>query len=262
MRICRATPRNGSSRSDQGTFVAKVNPAQLSVLDYLSERHFPHAPALLRTSDGASAARIGDKVVSMLGYLPRTVDDSGSPADAWRLLGEAAARLNAHHDFTLPFAVQLDCAIDELARRVAGQPFEDQFLELLGRAAGVTSLAADALVHGEINPANARRRADGTVVLVDWDEVGMAPAAIEYGYPLINVFLSESDLTFDDRSASAFYETYARAGGAPEARALFDAALFHALRYMWWETPSDGGDDRARRVARAPNCAGPCGLDT
>ena len=29
-------------------------------------------------------------------------------------------------------------------------------------------------------------------------------------------------------------EGYARSGGVLESRALFDAALFHALRYMWW----------------------------
>ena len=55
-----------------------------------------------------------------------------------------------------------------------------------------------------------------------------------HGRSLINVFLSETDLAFDDRAASAFYEGYTRSGGVLECRALFDAALFHALRYMWW----------------------------
>ncbi len=112
---------------------------------------------------------------------------------------------------------------------MAGRAFEVQFLKLLGRAAGVTRLAGDALVHGEISYANARRRADGTIVLVDWDEAGRAAPAIECGYPLINAFLSETDLAFDDRAASAFYEGYARSGGVLESRSLFDAALFHAV---------------------------------
>ena len=45
---------------------------------------------------------------------------------------------------------------------------------------------------------------------------------------------AESDLSFDDRSASAFLDGYACSGGVVEPRALFDAALLQALRYMWW----------------------------
>ena len=90
------------------------------------------------------------------------------------------------------------------------------------------------MAHGEINEANARRREDGTVVLIDWDQAGRAPAALEYGYPLITVFVSEDEHTFDDRSARAFLGGYVEAGGVIDARQMFNAALFHALRYMWW----------------------------
>lgn len=164
--------------SDQGKFVVKacraspnhsLDDARLSVLDFLAERNFTHAPALLRTRAGDRATRMGVDVVWMLEYLPRAVDDSDSPPETWRLMGEAAARLNSHSDFELPFAVPLSRVIDELARRAAGQRFEEEYLRLLVRASGVTRLASDALVHGEINYANARRRADGTVVFVDWD---------------------------------------------------------------------------------------------
>jgi hypothetical protein len=72
----------------------------------------------------------------------------------------------------------------------------------------------------------------------------MAAPAIEYGYPLINVFLSERDLAFDDRSAAAFDEGYSNSGGVLDHCALFDAALLHALRYMWW-------GDTERRWERA-----------
>ena len=84
-------------------------------------------------------------------------------------------------------------------------------------------------------------------MLVDWDQAGTAAPAIEYGYPLISVFLAESDLVFDDRSASAFYDGYACSGGVVEPRALFDAALFHALRYMWWGDT----EQRWRRIMHA-----------
>lgn len=229
--------------SDQGVFVAKVDAAprsdiayadQLYVLDYLAGRNFGHAPALLRTSAGHRFSSIGNNTLYLLEYIPRAVDDGTQPTDMWRGLGEAAARLNAHGDYSAPFAIPIEGALDELARRAAGWPFEGRFRALLARLTQLTHLPPNALVHGEINCANARRRADGTVVLVDWDQTGTTAAAMEYGYPLVNVFLSEDDLAFDDRSASAFYKSYLDSGGVIEPPHLFSAALFHALRYMWW----------------------------
>ncbi len=98
------------------------------------------------------------------------------------------------------------------------------------------------LIHGEINEANARRRADGEVVLLDWDQAGIGPVALEYGYPLIAAFVSE-DLVIDHDSARGFYRGYTGVGGHIDCDRLFDAALFHALRYMWF------GED-ARRWER------------
>lgn len=81
--------------SDQGTFVAKMShattshradTAQLLVLDYLAQRKFPHAPALLLTRNGDRAARVGLGVVWMVEYLPRAVDDSDSSMETWSLL--------------------------------------------------------------------------------------------------------------------------------------------------------------------------------
>lgn len=229
--------------ADQGTFVAKVKPAPLSdltdsgqchVLNYLEDRHFAHAPVLLRSRTGKPSAYIDGSAVCMLEFIPKAVDDGESTAGTWWHLGCAAARLNAHNDYSRAFALPLQSALDDLVRRVAGRPFEARFLDLLARVAHLQELPADALVHGEIDEANTRRREDGTVVLVDWDQAGMATPAIEYGYPLISVFLSEDDLTFDGRSASAFYHGYLDAGGIIDRRQVFNAALFHALRYMWW----------------------------
>ena len=89
------------------------------------------------------------------------------------------------------------------------------------------------LIHGEINVANAGRRANGEVALLDWDQAGVGPLALEYGYPLIAAFVSE-DLVVDHGSAGSFYAGYTDAGGQIDHDRLFDAALFHALRYMWF----------------------------
>jgi len=244
--------------ADQGEFVAKVNRVprpdladadQMYVLEYLAERGFAHAPVLLRTRRGQRIARIHGNVVSVIEFLPKAVHEDVPTSDTWSRLGAAAARLNAFVDYPLPFAVALSATLAQLASRVKGLPFEARFLELLARAAELERLPPDALVHGEINEANARRKTDGTVVLIDWDQAGRAPAAMEYGYPLITVFVSEDEHTFDDRSAGAFLGGYVEAGGVLDPRQMFNAALFHALRYMWWGST-------ARRWARIVNAAG------
>lgn len=229
--------------SDQGEFIAKVKPAprpdladadQMYVLEYLAERGFAHSPVLLRTRRGQPIARINGTVVSVIEFLPKAVNEDVPTSGTWSRLGEAAARLNAFVDYPLPFGVSLSATLAQLSSRVKGLPFEARFLELLARAAELERLPPDALVHGEINGANARKRTDGTVVLIDWDQAGRAPAAMEYGYPLITVFVSEDEHTFDDRSAGAFLGGYVEAGGVVDARQMFNAALFHSLRYMWW----------------------------
>jgi hypothetical protein len=90
------------------------------------------------------------------------------------------------------------------------------------------------LIHGELNESNIGRRRDGTVVFLDWDQAGTSATALEYGYPLITTFIAEEDLAFDEATAAGFYAGYAEAGGVIEPSRLFDAALFHALRYMWF----------------------------
>jgi hypothetical protein len=241
--------------SDQGDFVVKVDPAprpdlpvgdHLRVLDQLGQCGFGSAPEVLRTRTGRSAAVACGGAACVTEYLPHPLASSSEPrAPAWRNLGLIAAALNATV-CPIPFAVPVDAALDDLAQRARGEVYEAPLLKALGRAGEVGGLAATALIHGEINEANTRRRADKTVVLVDWDQAGSAPAALEYGYPLIQVFVSE-DLGFDAESASAFYRGYLDGGGLIDRDQVFNSALFHALRYLWW------GDTQRRwkRIAHA-----------
>lgn len=229
--------------SDQGPYVAKMDPEprlgragsdQIHVLDYLSGKGFAHSPALVRTRTGDPFAPIQGGTCCILEWIPRAVVDGTTKARTWGQLGEAAGRLNTYPEYPVPVRPP-DSADAGRARTTGpGASLRIPIRELLERAGRLERLPSTALVHGEINDANSRRRTDGTVVLVDWDQAGTAPPAMEYGYPLIGVFLSEGDLFFDDRSASEFYAGYAAKGGIVERANLFDAALFHALRYMWW----------------------------
>lgn len=180
-------------RCHQGTFVAKVDPGarrdvadaqQLHALKYLGGRAFPHVPFYVPTSSGDPTGRICGRTVCVLEYLPLGALHDASPAETWGKLGAVAAGLNAFQDYPVPFAIPLRSAFSELAQRSRGRVFEARFLALLGRVAELERLRPDGLIHGEINLANARRRGDGTIVVIDWDQAGAAPAALEYGLPV------------------------------------------------------------------------------
>ena len=77
-------------------------------------------------------------------------------------------------------------------------------------------------------------------------------AAVAYGSALygflailISAFVSE-DLVFDGDGARAFYEGYRSRMHLSDAEnaILFDASLFHALRYLVWANP----EVRLRRI--------------
>lgn len=229
-------------RSDQGTYVAKVaRTPQLeadsfrapSVLEHLKQRGFEHAPALLRTRSDEQIVQNGDQTICMLEYIPEVIREvDGDEERTWRELGSVAGRLNAVPDCPYPFAIPTGAALSEISRWMQGRPFEGRFLALRGRLEELTLSGPTGLIHTEINLNHARRRADGIVVLLDWDDAGTGPTVLELGSPLITAFLSEEDLTFHKRPAEAFYRGYVDGGGIPDSARIFSAALFHAFRYM------------------------------
>lgn len=166
---------------------------------------------------------------------------------AWQALGQVAAELNAITQYPEPFAVPVDAAVAALAERCSGETFEAEVRRLLPRLAELGRPRRRGLIHGEVNLANARLRGDGTVALVDWDQAGAGPLALEYGYPLIAQFISASTLDFDGAASTDFYRGYAAGGGTVDADLIFTAALFHALRYMWFADT----DARWRRIVWA-----------
>ena len=144
-----------------------------------------------------------------------------------------------------PFAIPVQAAIQDLAAQSAAYDFGATFRALLPRAVDI-DVGATATIHGEVNLSNCLTRSDGTIVLIDWDQAGYGRTALDLGYPLVCVFLTE---TLDWRSpmAAAFYQAYATHRPLPDAEQIFAAALFHAMRYMAF----DNVDGRWRRVQHA-----------
>lgn len=59
--------------------------------------------------------------------------------------------------------------------------------------------------------------------------------------------MPEETLVFDSTAASYLYAGYVESGGSMEPGLGFSAALFHALRYMWF----GGIEQRWERIAYA-----------
>ena len=231
--------------SDQGTFAMKVNdnpPApeqamkELDVLGYLAERGYRHAPALLPTREGAPLVHTGERSVVILEFIPGRFDPDGPPSPKdWQALGGAMATLNTYVDYQHDFAQRfVDNVPDQLREQVQGHPIEAEFLRLLDRVEPLKRSPQRSLVHGEVNYANSGYRADGSVVLLDWDGTGTGPTALDHGYPLITQFIDQFDRTFHREVAEAFYGAYRDAGGVVDVDLAMLAALFQAMFLMWF----------------------------
>lgn len=228
-------------RSDQGDFAAKLAPAlpstsgaedRTDVIDHLANRGFPHAPLRLRTRRGSRTHERPDSTVTLFEWVPGLSSEIESHA-LWAEVGSVAAALNAHKDFSGNYSIPVDRAVAEVADLAKETGFGPDVMRLLPRASNILATPSG-LIHGEINPSNVRRRADGTVVLVDWDQAGDAATALEVGYPLITTFITVGTHVVDVDSARAWFSGYAGAGGWIDPSQVFAAGLFHALRYMWF----------------------------
>lgn len=203
----------------------------LSVLDYLAEQGFRHAPALVRTRSGNSFVQRDGWTAYLMTYVegrtpPRSVD-------TFHDLGRVAARLSTCWDYPHPYPISVPGTIQELAAQAEDYPFREEFLRVVEWLAPLEGQPAS-LIHAEINPPNAIRARDGTMVLLDWDTAGRGPTVLMSGYPLIVTLVGESDCRFHRDWAVAFYTgfTVGRGMTVEEKEMVFRAALLHALRYL------------------------------
>ena len=210
-------------------------PPGLDAMDQLAGAGFPHVLSLRRTIDGSTHVVHEGQATWVMDWV-----DGAEPPDDPRThgeLGRIAALLNEVKGFTKPRTQGITEVIDDLLGRAAPGPEYVTLVEGLAVLEG----EPQALVHGEINRANARLTAGGQIVVLDWDDLGRGVTWLEPGYPLIHVFLDES-LRFDRAAAAAYYQAYTGGAGftAAEGDLVFAAATLHALRYLPW------GDSAAR----------------
>jgi Ser/Thr protein kinase RdoA (MazF antagonist) len=224
--------------ADEGKFVYKVaDPIKTAsalqkdtaVFDILRNKGFTHIPALLRTKNGDNFQPLGDKFVYVLEYIKGHRPER-SP-QTYRQLGEITAALHGISGYPYHTDFKASIVIRDLITNAARYPFGDQYKVLLERLPNFDVLP-QTLIHTDIHPGNAIETADGTIVLVDWDDVGIGTRVLDIGYVITQCVSEENE--FDERNARAFYDAYTTRHTLTQTELgyLFDAGLFFSLLYM------------------------------
>jgi Ser/Thr protein kinase RdoA (MazF antagonist) len=189
------------------------------------QQHYPAAAS----EAGALFEEIHGRRVYVLSYL----EGNHPPAtpETYSRLGRLTAQLHAIEGYPHATAFDADFVKEQdLPDRAADVPFGDEYLKIadgLPRFGGLPK----ALIHTDIGPQNAIQRLGGEIVLIDCDDVGVGPAVLDIGFPLIQQFIAGEVL---EDSARAFYDTYfaERSMTREEKALIFDAAVFISLDYQ------------------------------
>jgi Ser/Thr protein kinase RdoA (MazF antagonist) len=158
-------------------------------------------------------------------------------AAAWQAVGAAASQLH-RLAAGIQHAVPVRAAVSEVRDWLDAAGHLSGWEDFLRRVEG-GHLGSEGMVHGELNADNVRLRADGTVVLLDWDQAGVAPTVMDAAYPLVTQFVTP-DLKVDEASALAFYSALV----SDDPVRTFELGVLVALRYARFS-------DTARRLDRA-----------
>jgi Ser/Thr protein kinase RdoA (MazF antagonist) len=225
----------GIVESSEGKYIYKIpgpwktpkNVARdLTGIDYLNIICFKHTSRLLKTQEGENSIVIESRPIFLLEYIEGETPTS-SP-ETYRELGRITALLHQVPNF--PFETDFDASIiiEDLKKSAKNFEFEKEYSEVLSDLPDFSDLP-DTLIHTDIAPCNSIKSADGTLILIDWDEIGIGKTVLDVGGPLVSQFVSE-DLEFDEDSTNSFYKAYfkQRKLSDDEMNHIFDAALFWA----------------------------------
>ncbi len=225
--------------ANEGDFVCKVADRNTPkedltrdtfAFDFLKSRRFRHIPTLLRTSAGGAFLRIGDAYT----YVMERVEgrnDTRRPQD-WATLAQVAATLHEVRDYPYESLFTIEDALQKLESSSRALPFQKELMEIAQGLPDFTGVS-QSVIHTDLSLANAIRRPDGLMVLIDWDDAGLGPTILDLGFPLLCYFVCSEDLNFERGRARAFFGTYFSKRSIPERdrNLIFDAGIFYLLIY-------------------------------
>jgi Ser/Thr protein kinase RdoA (MazF antagonist) len=204
-------------RSDQGELVVKIAGGvpdekayrqALTVYPFLDASGFHFVPKALKSREGEIVVDIHSKLVYVTELVRGTLGDFAK--DFLRELGGAVAYLHSLVGFDFPSPVSTRLVISELSERELRAPFHARYRELVNSLPDFESMALG-LIHTDIHPGQCVKRSDGSFAIVDWDDAGIGPLALDLGMPIVQAFVDEHSLDLKEVEAASFYRGYASA---------------------------------------------------
>jgi len=205
----------------------------LDAFDFLHNKNFQYISKLLRTKDAKKFIKIGDKLIYLMEFI------EGNHPEWWNTstfstIGKITAELHSIQGFPFESDYRPDIAISQAIEKAHKFSFKDEYIEVLKSVRPFDNLTK-VLMHTEITPRNIIQKSDGSMILIDWDEVGIGPAVLDLGVSLINHFITEEDLAIRRIDAEAYYQSYfALRPMSPEEKTyIFDSGVYWAC--LWVE---------------------------
>jgi Ser/Thr protein kinase RdoA (MazF antagonist) len=227
----------GIIHAKEGGYVFKMTDQRsdwtstLEAFDYLSEHGFAQIPRLLRTRRLSTYQAVGDKRICVMEFIAGNTPSRN--AESCAKLGHLMASLHLIEDYPYPATFTPSEVIDgELPTLVADKPFQDEYLKLVESLPSFEDLP-QAIIHTDLSFGNVIERADGELVMIDFDDMGMGARVIDLAYPLILSFVTR-DCIYREDNARAFFGAYRSEIELTEheIELIFPGSLFFALMYV------------------------------
>ncbi|HSX14380.1 MAG TPA: phosphotransferase [Candidatus Saccharimonadales bacterium] len=205
--------------------------SDLLIFDFLRTKGFRYITRLLKTNNDQLFADISGSLTYLLEFVEGK-EPAPTPKN-YAQLGKITAELNSIDGY--PNATKFIPATiikQDLPKLTIGKSFHYEYLKLLETLPSFEDLPT-ALIHTDIALVNSIQKEDGSIVLIDWDDIGIGTRILDVAFPLIQQFVSE-DCEYDETNAKAFYTAYRQTVRLTdrELNNIFSAALFIAMMYI------------------------------
>jgi Ser/Thr protein kinase RdoA (MazF antagonist) len=211
----------------------------LSAYEFLNQKNFPYISRLLNAKENKRFIQVDDKLIYLIEYIEGTHPTSNP--ETYSELGTIAAELHSIQGFPFESHYRPVAAIPQQIERISQGNFifKEDFIQVINSIKpfdeqGLTMVP----IHTEITPGNVIQKPDGSIVAIDWDEVGIGPAVLDLGVGLINHMVTE-DLEIKEDWGKAYYSAYfaLRPMTDNEKEYIWEAALYWACLWVTYGNP-------------------------
>lgn len=227
--------------SDQGKFVHKTASPwkdanalkkDTAVFDFLNSINASYISKLLKTKKGENFAStsIGNKFICLFEYVEGKNPDK--TVEVYEKLGSIMAELHSVENY--PYKTDFDPKYireHNFIENAKQFEFADEYLKIAQSLPDFTK-STQALIHTDISCGNSIEKSDGSLALIDWDDVGVGPIVLDLGYMLGQC--TTENLEINQELVGAFFNSYfsKRTITAEDRKMIFDGCLFFHLMYI------------------------------